>query len=110
LYTRQPAESKHLNWVRPLEDVSYFCRLNTKVWIHPVSELKISTTHFNYPLPDNRIAKYPPAQRDGSKLLYLDKGQISERKFSEIPDLLPENALLIFNETRVIALFRQGSC
>ncbi len=57
---------------------------------------------FNYPLPDNRIAKYPLAQRDASKLLYLDKGQISERGFSEIPDLLPDNALLLFNETRVI--------
>ena len=57
---------------------------------------------FNYPLPDERIAKYPLVQRDGSKLLYLNKGQISERRFSEIPDLLPDNALLLFNETRVI--------
>jgi len=57
---------------------------------------------FNYPLPDNRIAKYPLAQRDLSKLLYLNKGMITEKAFSEIPGLLPENALLLFNETRVI--------
>jgi S-adenosylmethionine:tRNA ribosyltransferase-isomerase len=57
---------------------------------------------FNYPLPDDRIAKYPLAQRDRSKLLYLNQGRISERKFKEIPELLPDNALLLFNETRVI--------
>ncbi len=57
---------------------------------------------FNYPLSDERIAKYPLAQRDRSKLLYLNKNRITEKKFSEIPDLLPDNALLLFNETRVI--------
>ncbi|VAW27412.1 S-adenosylmethionine:tRNA ribosyltransferase-isomerase [hydrothermal vent metagenome] len=63
-------------------------------------EIKIED--FNYPLPDNSIAKYPLAKRDRSKLLYLNKSRISERKFSDIPDLLPDNALLLFNETRVI--------
>ncbi len=65
---------------------------------------------FDYPLPDNRIAKYPLAQRDLSKLLYLNKDIITEKAFSEIPELLPENALLLFNETRVIQarlLFRK---
>jgi len=57
---------------------------------------------YNYPLPDERIAKYPLAQRDRSKLLYLRKSRITESKFTEIPDLLPDNALLLFNETRVI--------
>ncbi len=57
---------------------------------------------FNYPLPDERIAKYPLAQRDQSKLLYLNRNHLSERKFSEISSLLPDNALLLFNETRVI--------
>jgi len=57
---------------------------------------------FNYQLPDERIAKYPLAQRDRSKLLYLNQGRIAERKFTEIPELLPDNALLLFNETRVI--------
>ncbi len=57
---------------------------------------------FNYPLPDDRIAKYPLAQRDQSKLLLLKKGRTSKKIFSDIPDLLPDNALLLFNETRVI--------
>ncbi len=57
---------------------------------------------FNYPLPDNRIAKYPLAQRDASKLLFLNKDSIVEKKFTQIPDLLPDNTLLLFNETRVI--------
>ena len=57
---------------------------------------------FNYPLPDERIAKYPLAQRDQSKLLYLNQGRIAEKQFTQIPDLLPDNTLLLFNETRVI--------
>lgn len=70
----------------------------------------IKIEDFNYPLPGHRIAKYPLAQRDQSKLLFLKNGQISEQKFSHIPDLLPDNALLLFNETRVIQarlLFRK---
>ncbi len=62
----------------------------------------IKIKDFNYPLPDNRIAKYPLAQRDASKLLFLNKDSIVEKKFTQIPDLLPDNTLLLFNETRVI--------
>lgn len=62
----------------------------------------IKIEDYNYPLPEERIAKYPLPQRDHSKLLFLKKGNISERKFYEIPDLLPQNTLLLFNETRVI--------
>ncbi len=62
----------------------------------------IKIEDFNYPLPDNRIAKYPLAQRDQSKLLFLKNGEMNEQKFSDIPDLLPHNSLLLFNETRVI--------
>ncbi|MBN2639747.1 MAG: S-adenosylmethionine:tRNA ribosyltransferase-isomerase [Bacteroidales bacterium] len=70
----------------------------------------LSIEDFNYPLPDERIAKYPIAQRDQSKLLSYNNGQISEHRFFEIPELLPENTLLVFNETRVIQarlLFRK---
>jgi S-adenosylmethionine:tRNA ribosyltransferase-isomerase len=62
----------------------------------------IKIKDYDYPLPDNRIAKYPLAQRDRSKLLYLKEDRIAEKMFSEIPDLLPDNSLLLFNETRVI--------
>ena len=57
---------------------------------------------YDYPLPDERIAKYPLQQRDASKLLVYRKGEISENKFSSITDFLPENALLVYNNTRVI--------
>lgn len=57
---------------------------------------------YNYPLPDERIAKFPLPQRDQSKLLIYDQGKISERHFVDLPDLLPEGSLLVMNNTRVI--------
>ncbi len=57
---------------------------------------------FDYPLPDERIAKYPLQQRDASKLLVYRNGEISESKFATIANFLPENALLVYNNTRVI--------
>jgi len=62
----------------------------------------IKISDYNYPLPDERIAKFPLAQRDQSKLLVYDKGEISHTTFCNIPDLLPKGALMIFNNTRVI--------
>ncbi len=70
----------------------------------------IRIEQFNYDLPDERIAKYPLAQRDESKLLLWRGGEISEDKFSSIAHYLPENSLLIYNNTRVIQariLFRK---
>jgi len=70
----------------------------------------IKIENYNYHLPEDRIAKFPLAKRDQSKLLVLNKGIISEKKFNDIPDLLPQNSLLIFNETKVIRarmLFRK---
>ena len=58
--------------------------------------------HFNYDLPDERIAKYPLAQRDTSKLLVYRNGKIVESHFGNLVDFLPENALLVYNNTRVI--------
>ena len=63
---------------------------------------QINIEAYNYPLPDERIAKYPLAQRDQSKLLCLQNGKLSERRFDEIPQLLPPDALLLFNETKVV--------
>ena len=62
----------------------------------------IAIEDFNYPLPDQRIAKYPIAKRDESKLLTCIGGEIGERVFKEIPDILPPDTLLIFNNTKVI--------
>ncbi len=63
---------------------------------------EIKTEDYNYPLPDSRIAKYPLPERDKSKLLLLKENIISHHRFDALPGLLPGNALLLFNETRVI--------
>jgi S-adenosylmethionine:tRNA-ribosyltransferase-isomerase (queuine synthetase) len=65
-----------------------------------VQNIKISD--FNYTLPDEKIAKYPLPQRDSSKLLIYKDSQLSSSNFSSLPDQLPGNSLLIFNNTRVI--------
>ena len=57
---------------------------------------------YDYPLPDERIAKHPLAQREQCKLLYNKGGQIEDRLFWELPALLPERSMLIYNNTRVI--------
>lgn len=56
-----------------------------------------------YHLPENRIAKHPLANRDDSKLLLYQAGQISNQTFKEVVDLVPNNALLFLNNTKVIA-------
>jgi S-adenosylmethionine:tRNA ribosyltransferase-isomerase len=62
----------------------------------------IQIRDYNYPLPDERIAKYPLPERDSSKLLVYRGGRISETIFRSLPSLLPEGALMVFNNTRVI--------
>lgn len=57
---------------------------------------------YNYTLPDDRIAKYPLPQRDASKLLVYKDGIPIESIFRSLPDFLPEGALMIFNDTRVV--------
>lgn len=63
---------------------------------------EIHIAAYNYPLPDDRIAKYPLAERDASKLLVYNKGSVEESCFKHLSDYLPENSLLVFNNTRVI--------
>ncbi|MGN1375973.1 MAG: S-adenosylmethionine:tRNA ribosyltransferase-isomerase [Prevotella sp.] len=62
----------------------------------------IHISDYNYDLPDSRIAKFPVTKRDHSKLLIYNKGQVSEDMFYNLPDYLPTNALMVFNNTRVI--------
>lgn len=57
---------------------------------------------YNYPLPDERIAKYPLAERDSSKLLRYINGKIDEFVFRQIPELLPSDAVMVFNDTKVV--------
>lgn len=65
-----------------------------------IPELRIED--YNYPLPDERIAKYPLSERDSSKLLRYENGKVSEYVFRDIPGLLPDNAIMVFNDTKVV--------
>ena len=72
---------------------------------HPIlpavnNELLISD--YNYPLPEDRIAKFPLERREMSKLLVYEKGGISESRFARIGEALPAGAMLVFNNTKVI--------
>ena len=64
------------------------------------NELLISD--YNYPLPEDRIAKFPLERREMSKLLVYEKGGISESRFARIGEALPAGAMLVFNNTKVI--------
>ena len=71
----------------------------------------IQIRDYDYPLPDERIAKFPLPERDSSKLLVYESGNISETVFRSLPALLPEGSLMVFNNTRVIQArlhFRKG--
>lgn len=66
-----------------------------------VKDLRIED--FDYALPDERIARYPLAERDSCKLLVRTAdGELSEHVFTELPDILPQDSMLVYNNTRVI--------
>lgn len=62
----------------------------------------IHISDYNYDLPDERIAKFPIAQRDHSKLLVYRHGEVSDDRFYNLPEYLPQGALMICNNTKVI--------
>ena len=62
----------------------------------------IHISDYQYDLPDERIAKFPVARRDQSKLLIYNKGVVGEDVFFHLPDYLPKGALMVFNNTKVI--------
>jgi len=65
-------------------------------------EQELNINDFTYDLPADRIALHPLAQRDSSKLLVYQQGEISHQNFNNLIDFLPENATLFFNDTKVI--------
>ena len=65
-----------------------------------IPEIKIND--YTYHLPDDRIAKFPLEHRDASKLLQYKDGEVSDFIFTDIPELLPSNAMMVFNETKVV--------
>lgn len=79
----------------PVKSVTFVVRMKT-------DPKQIRIEEYAYPLPDERIAKYPLAKRDEAKLLSYADGKIKSYKFREIVDLLPADALLVMNKTKVI--------
>lgn len=67
-----------------------------------VEKRSINISDFDYPLPDERIAKFPLERRSDSKLLIYRNGEIGESRFCHLAEELPEGAMLVFNNTRVI--------
>jgi len=76
---------------------NFYCLVN-----HPEQKEAIYIDDFNYELPDERIAKYPLSKRDSSRLLLYRDGVVSESVFSNLAQYLPQNCLLVCNNTRVI--------
>ena len=62
----------------------------------------IAINDFTYSLPVERIAKYPLAERDDSKMLIYKEGKITADNYKSIATYIPENSLLIFNNTKVV--------
>jgi S-adenosylmethionine:tRNA ribosyltransferase-isomerase len=62
----------------------------------------LSISDFNYDLPDEKIAKYPLEERDSSKLLIYKNGLIKESEYKHLAAEIPENSLLVFNNTKVV--------
>lgn len=62
----------------------------------------IRISEFNYPLPDERIAKFPLSVRDQSKLLVYRHGKVEENLFTSLPQYLHAGDLMVFNNTKVI--------
>lgn len=79
-------------------------------YLYPIHQLSmnlrslpdIDLAHYTYDLPESRIAKFPVAQRDQSKLLVYRQGELSERVFHQIGDEIAQDTTLVFNNTRVI--------
>ncbi|WP_339696866.1 S-adenosylmethionine:tRNA ribosyltransferase-isomerase [uncultured Roseivirga sp.] len=66
------------------------------------TEKEINLSDYTYSLPDERIAKYPLAKRDQSKLLHYHNGSIEHKNFKDIEALIPDQSTLLFNNTKVI--------
>ena len=68
--------------------------------IEEIQNLRLSD--FHYELPDKQIAKYPTSPRDQSRLLSYKQGRIQDHHFFQLPNILPANSLLVFNQTKVL--------
>ena len=95
--------------IRSIEGYLYFCPRFVEGNRKPLSNYKamnepkqIEIENYDYPLPDERIARYPLEDRAACRLLVYRSGEISSSQFRQITDFIPEHSLLIRNNTRVI--------
>lgn len=63
---------------------------------------KIKISDYTYILPDSKIAKYPLQRREDSKILIFENGLISDSKFSNLNEILPEKSIMVLNNTKVV--------
>ena len=64
--------------------------------------MSLSVDQFDFPLPPELIAQHPAPERSASRLLHVDQGRLTDRRFTDLPQLLSPGDLLVFNDTRVI--------
>lgn len=89
-------------FVKVVVGCSIFCNFAPENIMAMIDTKNIEIAEYDYPLPDERIAKYPLAQRDSSKLLLYKGGAVSEDKFYNLPSYIPAGSLMVFNNTKVI--------
>jgi S-adenosylmethionine:tRNA ribosyltransferase-isomerase len=63
---------------------------------------ELSILDYTYPLPEDRIAAFPLAERDASRLLIYDQGTIKTDTYKQLTDYIPADTLLVFNNTKVV--------
>lgn len=82
----------------------WFMGCKSECYLLKMTDIRnIKIADFDYPLPDERIPRHPLVKRDSCKLLVSrPDGDVEHHLFSELPDLLPENSMLVCNDTRVI--------
>ncbi len=103
-------------WYQPSLPLPFFnhCSFTRKPYLCPSSKQRqlaacpmhpkdLSVHDFTYELPEHKIARYPLAERDSSRLLIYKEGAISEAIYRNIHQQLPPGSLLIFNNTKVVA-------
>lgn len=81
-------------------NIGTFAQIMKRNQMEDTKHIKIS--EYNYPLPDERIAKFPLTVRDQSKLLVYRHGEVSEDTFTSLPEYLEQGELIVFNNTKVI--------
>ena len=81
-------------------NIGTFAQIMKRNQMEDTKHIKIS--EYNYPLPDERIAKFPLTVRDQSKLLVYRHGEVSEDTFTSLPEYLEQGELMVFNNTKVI--------